>query len=145
MSDINSVFFGGRLTDDPRPIGSGCKFDVASNRVYNKDGERNQITTFMPVTVWGPQASTVLKYMRKGSSVLVEGRLDVHKFDRKDGTKGKETTLIARDVHFMDKPQRAGVKPTMSEDVVEDESSEGEEGLELLQKMFREMSPTTEV
>ena len=101
--DMNSVFYGGRLTDDPAPLGEGkgCKFDVASNRTYkNKDGERVEDTTYMPITCWGTLAEIVLQRCRKGSSVVVEGRIEVRKFDSDDGTPRKYVNIVAKDVRF---------------------------------------------
>lgn len=103
--DMNLVVFGGRLTDDPTPIGNsnqGCRFDVASNRSYKKDGERQEDTTFMPVTVWGTLAELVMQRCHRGSQVLINGRIEVRKFDGEDGSPRKYVNIVATDVRFVD-------------------------------------------
>lgn len=104
--DMNIVIFGGRLTDSPTSIGdgkSGCKFDVASNRTYrDKNGEKQEETTYMHVTCWGPLAEIVLQRSRKGDAVIVEGRLEVRKFTGDDGGQKKFVNIVAKDVRFAD-------------------------------------------
>lgn len=117
--DLNEVFFGGRLTDDPTTIGNsnqGCKFDVASNRTYKKDGERVEDTTFMPITVWGTLSELVMQRCRKGSQVLVKGRIEVRKFDAEDGSPRKFVNIVATDVRFVD------ARPADAEDAPKQDS-----------------------
>ena len=102
--DFNLVVLGGRLTSDPTPVGDkGCKFDIAINRSYKKDGERVEDTTYMPVTVWGVLSELVMQRCTKGSQVLVDGRIEVRKFDGDDGTPRKYVNIVASDVRFVDK------------------------------------------
>lgn len=111
--DINLVVFGGRLTDNPSPLGdkSGCRFDVASNRSYkDKTGTKQEETTFMPVTCWGPLADTVMKNCRKGDPVIIEGRVEVRKFAGENGENRKFVNLVARDVRFIN--MRHNEEPT---------------------------------
>jgi len=102
--DLNRVFFGGRLTSDPQPLGDngqGCRFDVACNRSYkDRNGEKKEDTTFMPVTCWDPLAKLVMQRCFKGSSVIVEGRIEVRKFSADDGTTKKFVNIVASDVRF---------------------------------------------
>ncbi len=71
----------GNLGGDPvmryTPSGQAVtNFSVATNRVYtNSNGEKVKETTWFRVSVWGKQAENVNQYLRKGSRVLVEGRL----------------------------------------------------------------------
>jgi len=104
--DMNLVVIGGRLTNDPSPLGdngNGCRFDIASNRTYrNRDGEKQEDTTFMPITCWGPLSEIVMNRAKKGSAVVVEGRIEVRKFTADDGTPRKYVNIVARDVRFAD-------------------------------------------
>jgi len=104
--DMNLVIFGGRLTDDPTPLGdtgTGCRFDIASNRTYkDRDGTRQEATTYMSVTCWGPLAELVSERCSRGSAVIVEGRLEVRRIDGEDGASKKYTNIVARDVRFVD-------------------------------------------
>jgi len=78
-----SITITGRLGRDPEmkylPSGDPiCTFNVATDRTFNdKNGNRQKETTWFRVTVFGKQAETASKYLAKGRSVLVEGRLAV--------------------------------------------------------------------
>jgi single-strand DNA-binding protein len=62
-----------RFTPDGQPV---TNFTVATNRQYtHSSGETVKETTWFRVTAWGKQAETCNNYLRKGSKVLVEGRL----------------------------------------------------------------------
>jgi len=104
--DMNLVIMGGRLTGEPEPLGgsgTGCRFDMATNRTYkNREGERVEDTTFMPVTCWGPLAEIVMNRAHKGSAVVVEGRIEVRKFTGEDDKPRKYVNIVARDVRFAD-------------------------------------------
>lgn len=85
-------------------------FSVAVSNRYKKDDEWKEETTWFRVTVWGKQAETVNEYLKKGSKVLVEGRLvgdestgSPRVFQRKDGTWGASFELRAETVRFLDK------------------------------------------
>lgn len=112
--DTNLVIFGGRLTDDPRSVGNeeqGCRFDVASNRRYKtKEGEVKEDPTFMSVTCWGSLAGLVMKRCSKGSSVLVEGRLEVRNVTDDEGNTRKYVNIVAKDVRFVGTLCKCGTK-----------------------------------
>jgi single-strand DNA-binding protein len=81
MSSFNKTILMGNLTRDPEmrytPKGTAVgKIGIAMNRRY-KDAEGNQLeeTTFVDVDVFGKQAETIGKYMRKGRPIMIEGRL----------------------------------------------------------------------
>lgn len=62
-----------RYTPDGTPV---TTFSVATNRVWtNSDGSRGEETVWFRVTVWRRQAEIAAQYLKKGRSVLVEGRL----------------------------------------------------------------------
>ena len=105
---FNKLIVVGNLGRDPEmrytPQGTPvCTFSIASNeRRKDKTGEQQDITTWFRVTVWGKQAEVVSKYLTKGRSVYVEGRLHVEEWTDKEG-KGRYTLeLNASDVHFID-------------------------------------------
>ena len=90
MPDLNKVFLMGRLTFDPelRRIPSGTavtELRMATSRSWTgRDGERREETLFIDVTVWDRQAETCCQYLRKGSSIHVEGYLRVDTLGRQD-------------------------------------------------------------
>ena len=104
---LNKALIIGNLTRDPelRAIPSGvkvCNFSVATNRVWkDRDGNRQEAADFHNIVVFGRQAETVAQYMRKGSQVLVEGRLQTRSWeDAATGTKKYRTEIIADRVQF---------------------------------------------
>jgi single-strand DNA-binding protein len=77
----HTIIIVGNLGRDPEmrytPSGQAVtNLSVATNRKYTgSDGQQVKETTWFRVSVWGKQAETVSQYLKKGSSVLVEGRL----------------------------------------------------------------------
>ena len=104
---MNRVVLVGRLTRDPelRRTTSGnsvCSFTVAlDNRQKNPDGSKS--TSFIPCTVFGNTADTMVKYARKGLLVGVEGRLNQRSFVRQDGSKGSVLEVICDSVQFLER------------------------------------------
>jgi single-strand DNA-binding protein len=102
---VNKVFIFGNLTRDPelRALPSGmnvASFSVATNRVYkDRDGKKQEQTDFHNVVVFGRQADTINQYLKKGSSVFVEGRMQTRSWE-KDGEKKYRTEVIAERVQF---------------------------------------------
>jgi len=103
---LNKAFIFGNLTRDPelRALPSGmnvCNFGVATNRVFkDRDGKKQEQTDFHNIVVFGRQADTVAQYLKKGSSVFVEGRMQTRSWDGKDGEKKYRTEIVADRVQF---------------------------------------------
>jgi len=109
MADLNKVFLMGRLTFDPElrrtPSGSAVtELRMATTRAWSgRDGERREETLFIDVTVWDRQAETSCQFLKKGSSVHVEGYLKVDTWDDKDtGAKRSKIRVVADRVQFLD-------------------------------------------
>lgn len=102
---LNKAFVAGNLTRDPelRALPSGanvCTFSVATNRVwYNQDKQKQEATEYHNIVVFGRQAETSAQYLKKGSGVLIEGRLQTRSWD-KDGQKQYRTEIVADRVQF---------------------------------------------
>lgn len=102
---LNKAFVAGNLTRDPElralPSGSNvCTFSVATNRVwYNQDKQKQEATEYHNIVVFGRQAETCAQYLKKGSGVLVEGRLQTRSWD-KEGQKQYRTEIVADRVQF---------------------------------------------
>jgi len=96
--DLNRILLIGNLTRDPesRNTPSGAqvtKFDIAVNdRSRGRDKEE---TMFIRVETWNKTAEIAAQYLRKGSSVLVEGRLKIDEYDTKDGQKRRDPVVVA--------------------------------------------------
>ena len=94
-----------RYTPSGQPVTS---FSVATSRSYtNQAGEKVDETIWFRVTAWGKLAETCNQYLRKGKSVLVEGRISPDKnggprvFTRQDGTAGSSYEVVASTVRFL--------------------------------------------
>ena len=103
---LNKAFIFGNLTRDPelRAMPNGmnvCSSSIATNRVYTaKDGKKQEQTDFHNIVVFGRQADTVAQYLKKGSSALIEGRIQTRSWDGKDGEKKYRTAIVAENVRF---------------------------------------------
>ena len=104
---LNKAIVIGNLTRDPelRSLPSGikvCSFSLATNRVWkDKNGARQESTDYHNVVVFGRQAETVAQYMKKGSSILVEGRMQTRSWDDKtSGEKKYRTEIVADKTQF---------------------------------------------
>lgn len=104
---LNKVILIGNLTRDPelRSLPSGvkvCSFSLATNRVWkDKNGAKQEAADFHNVVAFGRQAETVAQYMRKGSSLLVEGRMQTRSWeDKSSGEKKYRTEIVADRTQF---------------------------------------------
>src|SRR3972149_3553329 len=128
---INKALLFGNLTRDPelRALPSGMKvvnFSVATNRTYkDRDGKKQEQTVFHNVVVFGRQADTVNQYLKKGSSILVEGRIQTRSWDDKtSGEKKYRTEVIADRTQFGPKSSNTGFTPSKVEGNTTPKSSE---------------------
>ena len=111
MTDLNRVFLVGNLTRDPevRYIPSGtavADLQMAINRKYKTGaGENNEDTCYVGAVAWGRQAETAGEYLRKGSSVLIEGSLRYEQWES-NGEKRNRLRVHADRVQFLDRVRR---------------------------------------
>jgi len=128
--NLNKAFILGRVTADPmvKSTASGTQvvnFSVATNRVWNdKNGGRKEEVEFHSVVVWGKQAEVVGRFVKKGTMVLVEGRLQTRTWDDKSGQKRKTTEIICERLQLGPKPM-GGTKaaPSAGEESREEKES----------------------
>ena len=114
---LNKAILIGNLTRDPelKAIASGnkvCTFSLATNRVYkDASGQRQEKTEYHNIVVWGKTAENVAQYMKKGSQILVEGRIETRSWDdQATGTKKYRTEIVTDTIQFGSK----GSGPTSS-------------------------------
>jgi single-strand DNA-binding protein len=117
---LNRAMVIGNLTRDPelRALPSGIKvtsFSVATNRVWkDKNGAKQESVDFHNIVVFGRQAETAAQYLKKGSNVLVEGRMQTRSWDAEGGKKYR-TEIVADRVQFGNRPSsgtgQAGAAP----------------------------------
>lgn len=84
-----------------------CKFSVAVNESFTKkDGTKQESTTWFNVTVWGKAAERAAKNVKKGSRVVVEGKVKINSFEGKDGTQKSSLEVSALSVDVLQKFER---------------------------------------
>ena len=107
MASVNKAIVMGNLGADPelRYTQGGaavCNLRVATNeRWRDKDGAQQERTEWHSIVVFGKQAENCEKYLKKGRSVFVEGRIQTRDWDDKDGNKRYTTEIVATTVQFL--------------------------------------------
>lgn len=116
---LNKAMIFGNLTRDPemRALPSGqqvCSFSIATNYTYkDRDGKRVEKSDFHNIVVFGVQAENSAKYLKKGASAYVEGRLQTQSWE-KDGVKQYRTEIVADRVQFGPRTGGEGGAPQSS-------------------------------
>jgi len=111
MANLNRVFLIGNLTRDPeiRYIPSGkavADLNMAINRKYRTaSGEVKEETCYVGVVVWERQAETAGEYLKKGSSIMVEGSLRYEQWES-NGEKKSRLRVNADRIQFLDRLKR---------------------------------------
>lgn len=117
MRGFSKAIIAGNLTRDPelRTTASGanvCSFSVAVNRVYrDNNGEQREEVSFIDCSAWGRLGEMISQYAKKGSSVLVSGRLVQHNYETKDGAKRSHLEITVEDFNFIGAANRDGDAP----------------------------------
>ncbi|MBU6408772.1 MAG: single-stranded DNA-binding protein [Verrucomicrobia bacterium] len=108
MASFNKVILMGNLTRDPElrytPKGTAiARIGLAVNRSWKTDtGESREETTFVDIDAWSQQAETIAKHLRKGSALLVEGRLRLDQWDDKQtGQKRSKLVVVCENFRFV--------------------------------------------
>ncbi|MGQ9661947.1 MAG: single-stranded DNA-binding protein [Kiritimatiellia bacterium] len=112
MASLNRVLLIGNLVRDPEvrytPKGQAVSdLRLAVTRQYKSaEGEQKGETCYLDVVVWGRQAETCGEYLKRGSPVLVEGRLQQDEWE-KEGQKFSRLRVVAERVQFLSGPRGA--------------------------------------
>lgn len=115
MASYNKVILAGNLTRDPelRYTAKGtaiAKIGLAVSRKWrNEAGEMQEETTFVDIDSFGRQAEVIGQYFKKGSPILVEGRLRLDQWiDKNSGQKQSKLKVSLESFSFLDSGNRAG-------------------------------------
>ena len=107
MRGFSKAIITGNLTRDPElrttPNGASvCGFTVAVNRTYrDASGEQKEDVSFIDCSAWGKLGEMINQYAKKGSGVLVSGRLDQRSWeDKTDGKKRSRVEIVVEDFNF---------------------------------------------
>jgi single-strand DNA-binding protein len=104
---VNKAILIGNLGRDPelRYTQSGtavCTFTVATNESWtDKSGDRQERTEWHRIVAWGTLGENCSKFLSKGRSVYIEGRIQTREWQDKDGNTRYTTEIVARDVQFL--------------------------------------------
>ena len=104
---VNKVILVGRLGRDPetRYTGGGQavgNFSVATDETYkDRNGERQKRTEWHRITVWGKQAEIAQQYLKKGSLVFIEGRIQSREWQDKEGQKRTSYDIVASNFRML--------------------------------------------
>ncbi len=119
---LNIAFVFGNLTRDPEiramPNGNNvASFSLATNRVWkDTKGAKQESVEYHNVVVFGKQADLVSSYLKKGSSVLVQGRMSTRSWDAPDGTKKYRTEIICDRLQFGPRASTGGTGGSFGQD-----------------------------
>ena len=120
MANLNKVTLIGRLGQDPeiRYTQSGnavANATIATNDYWtDKQGEKQERTEWHSLVLWGKLADLAQSYLKKGSQVYVEGRLQTRDWEDQQGQKHYKTEVVVTTVQFLDsrisdsEPAKAG-------------------------------------
>jgi single-strand DNA-binding protein len=107
MRTLNKVLLIGNLTRDPEITESAegikvGKFTLATNRNWNtREGEKREQTDFHNIVVWRKLAEICMNHLKKGSAVMVEGKLKNNNFTDQEGKTKKVTEVHAEEINFI--------------------------------------------
>lgn len=107
MRGFSKAIITGNLTRDPElrttPNGATvCGFSVAVNRVYkDASGEQKEDVSYIDCSAWGRLGEMINQYAKKGSGVLVSGRLDQRSWEDKNGGKRSRVEIVVEDFNFV--------------------------------------------
>lgn len=115
MRGFSKAIITGNLTRDPElrttPNGASvCSFSVAVNRTYrDSNGEQKEDVSFIDCSAWGKLGEMINQYAKKGTGVLVSGRLDQRSWeDKNGGGKRSRVEIVVEDFNFTGAANRDG-------------------------------------
>jgi single-strand DNA-binding protein len=135
MRGVNKVILIGNLGRDPelRYLPNGdpvVKFTLATgSRWKDKNGQLQERTDWHNIVAFGRQAEICNQYLKKGSQVYVEGRIQNRSWEDKDGNKKYITEIITRSVQMLGRrgEPEAEVPEEIAEPLVEETKTEDED------------------
>jgi single-strand DNA-binding protein len=108
---MNKCYLYGNVGKDPeirnfQDNNKVAKFSLATSSFYKgKDGEKVQETQWHNITFWNKPAEIVEKYVRKGSSVIVEGEIKYRTYEDKAGNTKYFTEIVGNAIHLVGKKE----------------------------------------
>lgn len=124
---MNKAILMGRLTKDPELRYTSasnlavCKFTLAINRPFSKQGQERQ-ADFIPVVTWNKLAEFCGKYFQKGGQVAVVGRIQTRTWDDNEGKRHYVTEVVADEAYFADSKRSDEMPLKYGENLTQDTS-----------------------
>jgi len=139
--NLNKVFVLGNVTRDPeqKNLPSGlpvASFGLATNRFYTQNGEKKQETEFHNIVTFGRLAEIASQYLKKGSLVLIEGRLRTRNWQDSSGNKHYRTEITAERMQLG--PRAGGLQSSPGPEPTEEKTKVPEEEIPVIEE---EQSP----
>ena len=103
---MNKVILIGRLTRDPELRYTAnnkavCDFTIATNRPVVRDGEK--VADFINCRVWNKSAENLVKYQTKGNLIAVSGRMQVDRYEDKEGNTRYSNYVLVEDLEYLER------------------------------------------
>ena len=118
--NLNKAMLIGNLTRDPElrttPAGdSVVGFSVATNFTWkDKEGQKQERAEFHNIVAWRKLAEIIGQYLKKGSKVYIEGRLQTRSWEDQNGTKRYRTEIVADNMIMLDSKGQSDYTPSDS-------------------------------
>ena len=115
---FNKVIFMGNLTREPELVylkngTATCTLGMASNRKFKKtDGSQGEEVCFADISLFGRSAEIANQFLKKGSKVLIEGRLRYDSWTDANGQKRSKHSITAESLQMLDRKDSGEQKPT---------------------------------
>ena len=133
MGGINKCILIGNLGADPevRTLDNGTKvasFSIATTESWkDKDGNKKEETEWHNIVLWRGLAEIAEKYLKKGNSVYVEGKITTRSWEDSDGIRRYTTEIVAKNLTMLgSKSGGSSVPPPGEQDIPADQMSVGE-------------------
>jgi len=116
MPNLNKVFLIGNLTNDPIKTEADTtytRFGLAVNQGVSKDDkdDKKEHVCFLEVVAFSRLAEVCQKYLKKGKSIFLEGRLHHRKWEQQ-GQKRNKLTVVAQNIQFLSPPKQSDENPS---------------------------------
>ena len=131
---VNKVILVGRLGRDPesRFTASGqavCNFSLATDRSYkDRNGQTQKQTEWHKIVVWGKLAEICQKFLKKGSQIFVEGRIQSRQWEDQQGQKRTAFEIVANEMRMLGSRGEAGAAPTHAPEEAEAQAAPEDAG-----------------
>lgn len=126
MASVNKVILVGNLGRDPEmrymPSGDAlASFSIATTDTWkDKNGQKQERTEWHRISMFGKQAEIAGEYLKKGSSVYIEGRLQTRKWQDKEGNERQTTEVVADRMQMLGGRSSGNTYEVMDDDMNQD-------------------------